>query len=79
MCTRKKSRPTAEEQKYNAEESESNAGETTSVSTGHENDDDDPNDLLNLETLRLSFLDVGPSIQNLDFCEKITEVFLNHN
>ena len=42
-------------------------------------DDDDPNDLLNLETLRLSFLDIGPTIQNLDFCEKITEVFMNHN
>ena len=42
-------------------------------------DDNDPNDLYELETLRLSFLDVGPTIQNLDFCEKVTEVFLNHN
>jgi hypothetical protein len=32
-----------------------------------------------LETLRLSFLDIGPTIQNIDFCEKITEVFMNHN
>ena len=40
---------------------------------------EDPSDLLKLKIMRLSFLDIGPGLQNLDFCEALEDAYLAAN
>lgn len=39
----------------------------------------DPEKLINLKNLRLTFLNVGPKLQNLEFFEGLETLFLQHN
>lgn len=39
----------------------------------------DPSKLIELRTLRLNFLNIGPNIQSLEFFENLESLFLQHN
>jgi hypothetical protein len=39
----------------------------------------DPEKLINLKNLRMTFLNVGPKLQNLEFFEGLETLFLQHN
>lgn len=41
--------------------------------------DKDPNKLIEMKTLQMTFLNIGPTIQNLEFFENLENVFLQHN
>jgi len=43
------------------------------------NDERDPNKIINLKTLRLTFLNIGPKLQNLEFFENLENLFIQHN
>ena len=38
-----------------------------------------PEALINLKNLRLTFLNIGPKLQNLEFFENLETLFLQHN
>jgi len=82
-CTSKLKLNPAEESKTEQSETSSHAGDTTSISTTNHttnhDEDEDPNDLLVLKILRLNFLDIGPGLQNLDFCEAAEDIYLSNN
>lgn len=35
--------------------------------------------MINLKTIRLSFLNIGPNIDNLEIFENLNNLFLQHN
>ena len=39
----------------------------------------DPNKLIEMKTLQMTFLNIGPRIENLEFFENLENVFLQHN
>jgi len=39
----------------------------------------DPNRLIELKNLRLTFLNIGPKVENLEFFENLETLFLQHN
>ena len=39
----------------------------------------DPSTLIEMKTIRLTFLNVGPTIQNLEFFENLQNLFLQYN
>ena len=39
----------------------------------------DPEKLIELKNLRMTFLNIGPNLQNLEFFENLENLFLQHN
>lgn len=39
----------------------------------------DPEKLINLKSIRMPFLNIGPQIQNLEFFENLESLYLNNN